>query len=210
MPTAPYTPSTIADIWLMLTTMFTRTVGTKIAQASHAPMSLANHLEHAASAGEHADARRGIERDHDHRHDVQRAPQQIESEPRARQQTRGDRAGADHAGRRQRRRTDQTRERRRRTAVASANAPSRRAGCAIASWPSRRLSAAQPAAVHDEDVAVDVVRCARREEDRGAREILRRSPPPGRNALGDRSGSEPDRRAAPRCCRSPCSRARSR
>jgi len=72
---------------------------------------VANHLEHAAAAREHANARRGIERDHDHRHDVQRAPQQIESEPRAGQQTCGDRARANHAGCRERRWTHKARER---------------------------------------------------------------------------------------------------
>ncbi len=131
-PAAPYTPSTIADIWLMLTTTFTSDGGDEDRPGEPRANVRANHLEHAASAGEHADARRGIERDHDHRHDVERAPQQIESEPRAGQQTRGDRAGADHAGRRQRRRTDQTRERRRQAAVASASAPADVCpGCAI-------------------------------------------------------------------------------
>ena len=39
MPIAPYAPSTMADIWLMATTMFTSTRGTNMTHASHSPMS---------------------------------------------------------------------------------------------------------------------------------------------------------------------------
>src|SRR6266511_190291 len=39
MPNVPYAPSTMADIWLMFTTMFTSAMGTTISHASHAPIS---------------------------------------------------------------------------------------------------------------------------------------------------------------------------
>src|SRR5579862_307055 len=72
-------------------------------------------------------------------------------------------------------------------AAVSAAGPTKRARTPATALPpaAARGSASEPAAIDDEDVAIDVIRCGRREEHGRTREIGRRAPPAGGNAFAD-------------------------